>query len=73
MAVYSRPDGRSGQGSFYEKNKQKLQKITRISRVQKERVKRKTICRSYYDYQLSKVCQSFGDEVLDLKLRCYHG
>jgi len=28
---------------------------------------------AYYDSQLSKARRSFGDEVLDLKLRCCHG
>ena len=27
----------------------------------------------YYDCQLSKARRSFGDDVLDLKLRCCHG
>lgn len=27
----------------------------------------------HYDYQLSSARQSFGDEVLDLKLQCCHG
>ena len=27
----------------------------------------------YYDYQLSKAWRKFGDKVLTLKLRCYHG
>ena len=27
---------------------------------------------SYYNYQLSKAQWSFGDEVLDLELRCCH-
>ena len=32
----------------------------------------KTETSTYYDYQLSRARRRFGDEVLDLKLRCCH-